>query len=118
MKLDVVILAAGKGTRMYSAIPKVLHPIAGKPMVQHVVDAVAALGQDLQTHVVIGHGAELVRNEWTGFLTLRQALEAVATFGGPIDPPIRLDGVPAGTSAPGRPPRLGEHGDEIRSEFP
>ena len=48
MNLAVVILAAGKGTRMKSDLPKVLHPIAGRPMVQHVVDAagaaVAAIG--------------------------------------------------------------------------
>jgi len=38
--MSVVILAAGKGTRMYSDLPKVLHTLAGKPMVQHVIDAV------------------------------------------------------------------------------
>ena len=42
MNLAVVILAAGKGTRMKSDLPKVLHPIAGRPMVQHVVDAATA----------------------------------------------------------------------------
>ena len=36
-ELDIVILAAGKGTRMHSQIPKVLHALAGKPMVQHVL---------------------------------------------------------------------------------
>ncbi|WP_028116990.1 bifunctional UDP-N-acetylglucosamine diphosphorylase/glucosamine-1-phosphate N-acetyltransferase GlmU [Ferrimonas senticii] len=57
MKLETVILAAGKGTRMRSALPKVLHGIAGKPMVQHVIDAAAAL-KPVQTHLVYGHGGE------------------------------------------------------------
>lgn len=38
MSLEIVILAAGQGTRMRSALPKVLHPIAGKPMLGHVID--------------------------------------------------------------------------------
>ena len=42
MKLGVVILAAGQGKRMKSDLPKVLHPIDGKPMVQHVMDAARA----------------------------------------------------------------------------
>lgn len=42
--MSVVILAAGKGTRMYSDLPKVLHRLAGKPMVQHVIDAANELG--------------------------------------------------------------------------
>nr|VXZ90473.1 Bifunctional protein GlmU [Klebsiella pneumoniae] len=42
--MSVVILAAGKGTRMYSDLPKVLHTLAGKPMVQHVIDAANDLG--------------------------------------------------------------------------
>ncbi len=57
MKLETVILAAGKGTRMRSALPKVLHPIAGKPMVQHVIDAAAGLAP-IATHLVYGHGGE------------------------------------------------------------
>ena len=53
--LSVVILAAGKGTRMYSNLPKVLHPLAGKPMVQHVIDAATRLGAN-NVHLVYGQG--------------------------------------------------------------
>lgn len=59
--LSVVILAAGKGTRMYSDLPKVLHPLAGKPMVQHVIDAAMKLGAE-NVHLVYGHGGELLKN--------------------------------------------------------
>src|SRR5699024_6668411 len=51
--LVVVVLAAGKGTRMRSSLPKVLHPIAGRPMIQHVLEAAAAL-DPAQMVVVIG----------------------------------------------------------------
>lgn len=59
-KLSVIVLAAGKGTRMKSRLPKVLQPLAGKPLLRHVLGSVAAL---LPSHivVVIGHGAEDVR---------------------------------------------------------
>ncbi len=60
MTLDVVILAAGQGTRMRSTRPKVLHRLAGKPMVRHVIDTARGLEAE-RTHVVIGHGAEQVR---------------------------------------------------------
>ncbi|WP_185265865.1 bifunctional UDP-N-acetylglucosamine diphosphorylase/glucosamine-1-phosphate N-acetyltransferase GlmU [Halopseudomonas xiamenensis] len=60
MNLHVVILAAGQGTRMRSALPKVLHPVAGKPMLEHVIDSARALLPQ-GIHVVIGHGAERVR---------------------------------------------------------
>lgn len=60
MSLDIVILAAGQGTRMRSALPKVLHPVAGKSMLGHVIDTARAL-QPQGIHVVIGHGAEQVR---------------------------------------------------------
>ena len=60
MSLEIVILAAGQGTRMRSALPKVLHPIAGKSMLAHVIDTARALSPQ-RIHVVIGHGAELVR---------------------------------------------------------
>jgi bifunctional UDP-N-acetylglucosamine pyrophosphorylase/glucosamine-1-phosphate N-acetyltransferase len=58
--LDAVVLAAGKGTRMNSDLPKVLHQVAGKPLLDHVLDTVAAAGID-RTVVVVGHQADLVR---------------------------------------------------------
>ncbi|SET36306.1 bifunctional UDP-N-acetylglucosamine diphosphorylase/glucosamine-1-phosphate N-acetyltransferase GlmU [Kosakonia radicincitans] len=59
-KMSVVILAAGKGTRMYSDIPKVLHTLAGKAMVQHVIDTANLLGAD-NVHLVYGHGGDLLK---------------------------------------------------------
>lgn len=61
MKFSSVILAAGKGTRMYSNVPKVLHSIAGKPMVKHVIDTCKQLGVD-KIHLVYGHGGELMQS--------------------------------------------------------
>ena len=58
--LHVVILAAGQGSRMKSALPKVLHPIAGRPMLHHVIDTAKLLGAE-KIHTVIGHGADKVR---------------------------------------------------------
>jgi bifunctional UDP-N-acetylglucosamine pyrophosphorylase/glucosamine-1-phosphate N-acetyltransferase len=60
MSLDIVILAAGQGTRMRSALPKVLHPVAGQSMLGHVIDTARGL-KPKAIHVVIGHGAEQVR---------------------------------------------------------
>lgn len=57
--LDILVLAAGKGTRMRSDLPKVLHPIGGKPLVQHVLDTARQVGGD-RIMVIVGHGAELV----------------------------------------------------------
>ncbi len=60
MSTEVIILAAGQGSRMKSALPKVLHRLAGKPLVQHVIDRVRELGDSL-IHVVVGHGADQVK---------------------------------------------------------
>lgn len=60
MNLSIIILAAGQGTRMNSARPKVLHPLSGRPLLAHVLDTARSL-QGTDIHVVIGHGAEQVR---------------------------------------------------------
>lgn len=60
MKLEVVVLAAGKGTRMYSDIPKVLHPVGGRPMLGHVIDTARSL-EPARIHVVVGYQAEQIR---------------------------------------------------------
>ncbi|MBS3959118.1 MAG: bifunctional UDP-N-acetylglucosamine diphosphorylase/glucosamine-1-phosphate N-acetyltransferase GlmU [Xanthomonadaceae bacterium] len=58
--LHVVLLAAGEGKRMRSPLPKVLQPVAGRPMLGHVIDTARALGAS-RIHVVVGHGGEAVR---------------------------------------------------------
>ena len=65
MSLHIVILAAGQGSRMKSDLPKVLHKVAGKPMLQHVVDTVGKLGAEA-VHIIVGHGAELVKDNIVG----------------------------------------------------
>jgi bifunctional UDP-N-acetylglucosamine pyrophosphorylase/glucosamine-1-phosphate N-acetyltransferase len=60
--VHVVVMAAGQGTRMRSARPKVLHPIAGRPMLAHVLDAARAI-QPVAIAVVVGHGADDVERE-------------------------------------------------------
>ncbi|MBL3590667.1 MAG: bifunctional UDP-N-acetylglucosamine diphosphorylase/glucosamine-1-phosphate N-acetyltransferase GlmU [gamma proteobacterium endosymbiont of Lamellibrachia anaximandri] len=61
MKLGVLILAAGQGTRMRSRLPKVLHPLAGKPLLSHVVETAQAFSPDRIT-VIYGHGGEQVKS--------------------------------------------------------
>ncbi len=61
MKLSVVILAAGQGKRMKSALPKVLQPLAGRPLLQHVIDTARQL-EPAGLCVVYGHGGEQVRS--------------------------------------------------------
>ncbi|WP_146432630.1 sugar phosphate nucleotidyltransferase [Blastopirellula retiformator] len=60
MKRLAVVLAAGKGTRMKSELPKVLVPALGRPMIEYVLDALSAVGVD-RVLVVVGHQADLVR---------------------------------------------------------
>ena len=65
MPLSIVILAAGQGKRMLSDLPKVLQPLAGRPLLQHVVDTAQALGAEA-VHVVYGHGGETVPRAFAG----------------------------------------------------
>jgi bifunctional UDP-N-acetylglucosamine pyrophosphorylase/glucosamine-1-phosphate N-acetyltransferase len=62
--LNVLVLAAGQGTRMKSALPKVLHPVAGRPLLEHVLKTVSSL-QAKELGVVLGVGRELVQKELT-----------------------------------------------------
>jgi bifunctional UDP-N-acetylglucosamine pyrophosphorylase/glucosamine-1-phosphate N-acetyltransferase len=70
MAMNIVILAAGQGKRMKSALPKVLQPLAGKPLLEHVLETAISLTKAAQPVVVIGHGAEYV-NAFLGDLANR-----------------------------------------------
>ncbi|KTC88095.1 bifunctional UDP-N-acetylglucosamine diphosphorylase/glucosamine-1-phosphate N-acetyltransferase GlmU [Legionella drozanskii] len=61
MSLQIVILAAGQGKRMYSTLPKVLHPLAGKPMLQRVIETAEQLNPDA-IHVIYGHSGEEIKS--------------------------------------------------------
>ena len=73
--LHVVILAAGEGKRMKSSLPKVLQPIAARPMLAHVIEVARTL-QPAAIHVVHGHGGEQVRAAFAGQADLQWALQA------------------------------------------
>ncbi len=73
--LNVVILAAGQGKRMYSSLPKVLHRLAGKPLVQHVIDTARQL-QPQKMVIVYGHGGEQVQTELSSQTDLGWAHQA------------------------------------------
>ena len=68
MASAAVVLAAGQGTRMRSRLPKVLHPVAGRPMLEHVLAALAEAGIE-QRVVVVGHGADEVEAALEGRVT-------------------------------------------------
>ncbi len=74
MPLSIVILAAGQGTRMRSARPKVLQPLAGQPLLRHVISCAHELGAD-DICVVYGHGGDAVPKAFGGE-SLRWALQA------------------------------------------
>jgi bifunctional UDP-N-acetylglucosamine pyrophosphorylase/glucosamine-1-phosphate N-acetyltransferase len=75
MSLDVIVLAAGLGKRMRSDLPKVLHPLAGRPLLGHVLDAALSLSPR-RIFVVHGHGAEKVRAAFDGVPGLEWVLQA------------------------------------------
>ncbi|WP_440877368.1 bifunctional UDP-N-acetylglucosamine diphosphorylase/glucosamine-1-phosphate N-acetyltransferase GlmU [Thalassotalea sp. PLHSN55] len=79
MSLSVVILAAGKGTRMRSSLPKVLHPVADKPMVGHVIDSARQLGAE-NIYLVYGFGGDVLKEQITGDdLTFVEQTEQLGT---------------------------------------
>ncbi len=65
-RMAVVVLAAGKGTRLKSRRPKVLHEIGGRPLLSYVLSAATELAEDKDIHVVVGHAAEQVREAVSG----------------------------------------------------
>ena len=92
-----IILAAGQGTRMRSRLPKVLHPLAGRPMIEHVLLAVAEAGAS-PAIVVVGHGAAAVEEllaDRSATLTVRQP----AQLGTADAVRVALDRVPVGTES-------------------
>ncbi len=72
--LNIVILAAGMGKRMQSDLPKVLHPIAGKPMLEHVLGNAQGLSPE-QVVLVVGHGADQVQAQYADYPKLAFALQ-------------------------------------------
>jgi len=75
MNIDVVVLAAGQGSRMKSDLPKVLHPIAGKSMLAHVLDSARSVKANA-LHVVVGHGSEKVKSHFSDDSDIQWALQA------------------------------------------
>ena len=74
--MNIVILAAGMGKRMRSRLPKVLQPLADKPMLEHVIEKARLLGSDNRLIVVVGHGAEAVKSYFHGQSDITFATQA------------------------------------------
>ena len=98
-ELSVIVLVAGKGTRMKSQLPKVLQPLAGRPLLAHSLASVAAL-KPAQSVVVVGHGAEQVKTAFADQTDLRWALQSpqngtghAAAAGLACVAPINNDGI-------------------------
>ena len=70
----VVILAAGQGTRMKSRLPKVLHSVAGRPMIEHVLRTAESISPATMT-LIVGHGADVLRERLAGRHNLKFALQ-------------------------------------------
>lgn len=78
MERHAIILAAGKGTRMKSSLPKVLHKVCGKPMVQHLIDKLTEVGISNIT-VVVGHESQSVKENITGNVTFVEQEKQLGT---------------------------------------
>lgn len=74
--MNIVILAAGMGKRMRSRLPKVLQPLAGKPMLAHVLEKARLLGKNNRIIIVVGHGAEAVKNYFSQAEDITFALQS------------------------------------------
>ena len=80
MNITAVLLAAGKGVRMKSKLPKVLHPVAGKPMLAHALQAVSHVSTEKPV-VVIGHQADQIKDYLGDEAAVKHAMGAVANQG-------------------------------------
>src|ERR1700709_2896596 len=78
MAFDIVIMAAGKGTRMKSALPKVLHKLAGRSLLQHVLQTTASLGAE-SVIAITGHGAEKVEAAVSGSVKFVRQMPQLGT---------------------------------------
>ena len=79
MAMNIVILAAGQGKRMKSALPKVLQPLAGKPLLEHVLETAISLIKAAEPIVIIGHGAEHVNAFLSDLANRNPRLKAIKT---------------------------------------
>ncbi|MEX1297532.1 MAG: NTP transferase domain-containing protein [Desulfotignum sp.] len=73
--LSVIVLAAGKGSRMGSSLPKVLHKVAGKPMILHVIACARQVVPDDRIYVVVGHQAETVQQTVSGCYQVKFSIQ-------------------------------------------